>query len=87
MLNEKKIGKGGQLTIPAHIRRELGIQVGEKFEIIKAVGGGLMLERVTGSCIICGGREELVAMNGKYLCGRCIKEAMGLLLEQEAADV
>ncbi len=86
MLNEKKIGKGGQLTIPAHLRRELGIQSGEKFAIIKAVGGGLMLERVTGSCIICGGRGELVAIGGKYICRKCIEEAMGLL-EQEAANV
>jgi len=96
MLNEKKIGKGGQLTIPAHIRRELGIQNGEKFAI-RNDNGRLVLERVTGSCIICGACEELLIMNGKYLCSRCIEEAMGLLLgqgaleqelrEKEAADV
>lgn len=90
MLNEKKIGKGGQLTIPAHLRRELGIQIGEKVAI-KDEDGRLVLERVTGSCMICGGHDDLVAIDGKYICQSCIIEATLLMeqemREQEAADV
>lgn len=86
MLNEKKIGKGGQLTIPAHIRRELGIQNGEKFAI-RSENGRLVLERLTGSCMICGGSDELVAIGGKYLCRSCIAKAIELMKKEEYAYV
>lgn len=34
MLNEKKISKCGSITIPAHLRRKLGITAGEKKNIV-----------------------------------------------------
>lgn len=74
MLNEKKIGKGGQLTIPVHIRRELGLQDGEKVALMMQ-DGNILLERITGSCILCGGHEDLINMGGKYLCRQCIQKA------------
>lgn len=40
MLNEKKISKSGS-TIPAHLRRELGIQKVEKVELKVDKNGNL----------------------------------------------
>ena len=48
MLNEKKIGKGGQLTIPVHIRRELGLQDGEKVALMMQDGNCLLY---TSRCV------------------------------------
>ena len=79
MLNEKKLGKCGQITIPVHIRREMGIEPGEKFAIEQAVDGSLLLKRVTGSCVLCGGHEELVRLDDKYLCRGCILRAQALV--------
>ena len=84
MLNEKKIGKGGQLTIPVHIRREIGLQDGEKV-VLKLQDGNVLMERITGSCILCGRKEDLINMGGKYLCRQCIQKAADRL-EQEAEN-
>ena len=85
MLNEKKIGKGGQLTIPVHIRRDLGIQDGEKMAL-KLQDGNILLERITGSCILCGKHEALINMGGKYLCRQCIKKAAERLGQEAEAN-
>lgn len=72
MLNEKKISKSGSITIPSHIRREYGIESGEKLKIETNNDGDLILKRVVGSCIMCGENEKLVQVDGKYICKACI---------------
>lgn len=85
MLNEKKISKGGGITIPAHIRRELGLEAGDKFAITTQ-NGNLTLERITGSCIICGEHTEklLKQTGGKYICVNCAKRIAENLAEKIA---
>lgn len=72
MLNEKKISKSGSITIPSHIRRELGIENGEKVKIDVEDSGKITLTRIIGSCIICGGNENLVNVDDKHICKNCI---------------
>ncbi|EJU20377.1 transcriptional regulator, AbrB family [Peptoanaerobacter stomatis] len=72
MLNEKKISKSGCITIPSHIRRELGIGEGEKVKVDVNTNGEIILSRITGSCILCGGNENLIKIDDKYICKSCI---------------
>ena len=73
MLNEKKISKSGSITIPSHIRREFGIESGEKVKIDTNDTGDLILKRVVGSCVLCGSNENLIKVN-KYICKACIEK-------------
>lgn len=71
MLNEKKISKSGGVTIPSHIRREIGIAPGEKVEVKTDSSGNLVLERIEGSCLMCQTHDELVKVDGIYICKTC----------------
>ena len=72
MLNEKKISKSGSITRPSHIRREFGIENGEKVKIDTNDTGDLILKRVVGSCILCSSNENLIKVDDKYICKSCI---------------
>lgn len=71
MLNQKKISKSGSVTIPSHIRRGLGISKGETLEIKSDESGKLILERVEGSCLLCGTHENLMKVDKVYICENC----------------
>ena len=77
MLNEKKVSKSGSITIPSHIRREFGIENGEKVKVEINDAGDLILKRVVGSCIMCGENEKLIQVDGKYICKACIEKING----------
>ena len=70
MLNMKKISKSGTITVPAHIRRELGIEQGERFEIERS-GKDLSLRRIEGRCIVCRSSEDLLQVQDVYVCRLC----------------
>lgn len=74
MLREKKITRGGSITIPSDLRRELGIQGGEKVKIEVQDNGDITLSRVIGNCIMCGSNDELIKLDGKYICKKCIEK-------------
>lgn len=71
MLNEKKISRSGGITIPSHLRREMGIAPGEKVEVKADESGNLVLERVEGSCILCGTHENLLKVDKVFICEEC----------------
>lgn len=71
MLNEKKVSKSGGITIPSHIRREIGITVGEKVEVKTDKEGNLVLERIEGSCIVCQTHDDLMKVDGIFVCQSC----------------
>ena len=77
MLNEKKVSKSGSITIPSHIRREFGIEHGEKVKIDTNKDGDLILKRVVGSCILCSSNENLTKVDDKYICKSCIDKING----------
>ena len=74
MLNEKKVSKSGSITIPSYIRREFGIESGEKVKIETNTDGDLILKRIVGSCVLCGENENLIKVNDKYICKTCIEK-------------
>ncbi len=81
MLNQKKVSKSGGITIPSHIRRGLGISAGETLEI-KDENGKLILERVEGSCILCGTHENLMKVDKVFICYDCGKQVHEALKER-----
>lgn len=74
MEHNKKIGKSGSITIPANLRRDLGIEGGERFRLEVQPGGEILLKRTAGSCIFCKSDEELKAYKGKFICAECVAE-------------
>ena len=70
MLNTKRITKTGSITVPAHLRRELGIESGEKFEIERE-NGNLSLKRISGRCIVCKSSENLIKIQDVFVCEGC----------------
>ncbi|AVM69031.1 AbrB family transcriptional regulator [Lachnospiraceae bacterium oral taxon 500] len=76
MMNEKKISKTGSITIPGHLRRELGLTAGEKVKIEKDEAGNFFIQRIEGSCIFCGTNEDLTKVRGKFICAGCAEEVI-----------
>ena len=76
MINEKKISKSGSVTIPSHIRREMGLIVGEKIKIEPDKDGNFLIKRIEGSCIFCGANEDLTKVRGKFVCAGCVEEVI-----------
>ena len=74
MINEKKISKAGSITIPSSLRRMLGIENGERVKVDVSENGDIILKRITGSCILCGGNENLIKVDNKYICKACISK-------------
>lgn len=76
MLNVKKISKSGSVTIPAHIRRDLGIDAADQFEIVAKGDGNLLLERTMGSCFICKAKTGLMKVDSVLICKDCGKRIL-----------
>ena len=72
MLNQKKISRAGSVTIPAHMRRELGLAAGEVRDVSYTNKGDIILKRSRGSCLFCRSDRELVMHDGRFVCKACI---------------
>ena len=68
---QKKLGKKGTLTIPQHLRHQLGFQGGTALDITATEDGGLLLQKHRATCNICGGTYEVVNFKGFDICREC----------------
>lgn len=68
----KKMSKAGSITLPAALRRTLGIEAGEKFSVNLQENGSVLLKRSQGSCIFCKSEDALISHNGRLVCQTCI---------------
>lgn len=75
---ERKIGKGGAITVPANVRRELGIEGKEKVELSVTDDGKIIVERVVGRCVFCSSDENLKKMKRHFVCAKCLDEMNNL---------
>ncbi|MBP3266964.1 MAG: AbrB/MazE/SpoVT family DNA-binding domain-containing protein [Ruminococcus sp.] len=71
MRKHKKIGSGGQLTIPKGMRTEAGLLPGTAIDI-EQTEKGLLLKPHVPICKVCGSVEQITAYKGLELCRRCI---------------
>lgn len=86
MINEKKISKSGSITIPSHLRREMGLVAGEKVKIEQDGNGNFFIKRIEGSCIFCGTNEKLAKVKGKFICRSCTEEILASKEEKNARE-
>lgn len=68
---QKRMGKKGTLTIPQHLRHQLGLPGGTALDITTTEDGGLLLQKHRRSCNICGGTYEVVNYKGFDICREC----------------
>lgn len=76
MINEKKVSKSGSITIPSYLRREMGLEAGEKVKIEQDGNGNFFIQRIEGSCIFCGTNEGLKKVKGKFVCKDCVEAVL-----------
>ena len=73
MINIKKISKTGSVTIPATIRRKLGIVEGDTFQIEES-DDGLVFRRSRGHCIFCGTDIGIKYFKKICVCESCVNK-------------
>lgn len=69
----KTLSKAGSLTIPADIRRDLGIAAGAGFDISIGDNGRIVLEKHTPTCIFCG-KYATKKHYGRDICEVCVHQ-------------
>ena len=74
---ERKLDELGRVVIPKEIRKNLTIPEGTPL-IISVEGNKIILEKSQGTCAICGTSENVVDVNGKPVCRKCINEIKSL---------
>lgn len=67
---EKWINSSGNITVPVAIRRELGL-AHEKVDIMPLENGDIILKRIEGKCVFCGGYKHVEQYMKKYVCCDC----------------
>ena len=78
----KRMGKRGALTIPQHLRHELGLQGGDAVDLAPTGDGGLVIQKHRPTCNICHGTCEVVTFEVFQICRECfqgIREEVGKL--------
>ncbi|MGN0710154.1 MAG: AbrB/MazE/SpoVT family DNA-binding domain-containing protein [Anaerovoracaceae bacterium] len=71
---ERRISKAGGISIPKSMRRELGIDTGEKVNIKPLEDGNLVVERIEGTCVFCESTTGVIPFKGRFVCDLCRKE-------------
>lgn len=78
----RRIGKGGGVTLPASLRRELGIQGGEKLEVICQNDGSILMRRIEATCLFTEVERDLIAYRGRYVSAEAIAEMLAALPDE-----
>ena len=68
----RKVDEQGRILLPMEVRRGLELRCGDEVEMVLD-GGTLMLRKFQPSCIFCGGTEQMVIYEDRYICQRCMQ--------------
>lgn len=72
----RKMTNSGSVNIPAQLRREMGYQKKDVFEVEVKDCVVIMRPRQP-RCVFCGGTERVKLMRGKGVCKDCLAKAKG----------
>ena len=72
----RKIDELGRVVIPMEMRRSMGIEDGDAFEIF-VDEDRIVLSKYEPACIFCGASRDLVTLNGKNVCKVCVGKLSG----------
>lgn len=67
----------GRVVIPIELRRNLNLNTDDSVEIF-VDGDSIVLKKLDSSCVFCGSNEDVVSLNGKSICKKCLEELKSL---------
>ena len=69
----RKVDELGRIVIPIELRRTLNIEIKDPVEIF-VDGDYILLKKYEPACVFCGNAKEVVSVNGKNICQKCLDE-------------
>jgi transcriptional pleiotropic regulator of transition state genes len=69
----RKIDELGRVVIPMEMRRAMGIEDGDSFEIF-VDGEHIVFSKYTPFCLFCGNSDGVIELHGKKICKACRDE-------------
>lgn len=80
---KKKVDNLGRVILPAEVRRELGIQLGEELNLLVS-DGKIILSKQSFNCAICGSNRVLIQLHHKGICEECYNKIKRIeIIKQE----
>lgn len=73
MKHKVAIDDGGRILIPKVIRDTVGIETGTSV-YIEQQNGSAIVTPYKNVCIMCGKSKDVLLINNKPLCKKCVKE-------------
>ncbi len=62
----------GRVVIPRDMRRELGIECGDKI-VFETEDNKIIITKQGKSCVFCNSRHELSTFCDKHVCAECLR--------------
>lgn len=73
----REIDSVGRIVIPMQFRKELGIlEPGSKLELF-CDGKQIVAKKAVNDCVFCGSNDDLIELDGKYICTLCFNKLKG----------
>ena len=69
----RKVDELGRVVVPKELRRRMGIEDDKDFFEIYMDDDSIVLKKYQPNCIFCGDMQNLVSLNGKMVCAKCVK--------------
>lgn len=66
----RRVDDLGRIVLPVELRRVYGIEERDALEIFTQ-GDQIVLRKYLPLCLFCGSGAEVVAFQGKSVCGKC----------------
>ena len=73
----RKVDDLGRIVLPAELRKLYGISEGDRLEIF-VDDGRIVLSKIEDTCALCGGRDHLVNVAERQVCGTCRQQISSL---------
>lgn len=86
MKSVRKISNSGSITIPSHIRKDMGLGTKEAMEIKVSSAGDIVLSQLVPRCSFCDSDTDIVKLYGKNICKECCSKASALMKERWQKD-
>lgn len=69
----RKVDELGRIVLPIELRRTLDINIKDPVEIY-VDGDFIMLKKYEPACVFCGSAKDVIEINGKNVCAKCLNE-------------
>jgi transcriptional pleiotropic regulator of transition state genes len=67
----KKIDNLGRIVIPRNIRKALDIKDWDDL-YVELSDNSIVITKARNSCALCGNEEELVSVENRFVCKKCL---------------